>query len=230
MILKIFSFPTEIQLKKENIHVIEIEDQLLFRKIIETLNLQINNQETEEKVWLYDQKYKEISYQKVDIIFDYLNMFSSINLVKPLEKLIEKDYDEHKDQIIENINIDLNLLATTLLCDLDINLSYQERYSLSDLLKLLKVKIVEEETILDNLFLLIDYFSMFKEDDILFLINLKQFLIEEELKEFYNYIQIKQVTVVLLEGRASDKLLIKEQKLTIDQTFDDHYRVNSTEI
>ena len=100
MILKIFNFPTEIQLKKENVHVIEIEDQLLFRKIIETLNLQINNQETEEKVWLYDEKYKEISYRKVNIIFDYLNMFSTIQLVKPLEKLIENDYDD-KGNLIE---------------------------------------------------------------------------------------------------------------------------------
>lgn len=28
MILKIFNFPTEIQLKKENVHVIEIEDKV----------------------------------------------------------------------------------------------------------------------------------------------------------------------------------------------------------
>lgn len=223
MRLKVFNFATELHLNKRKINIVEIHNVTLFRKIIETVKVQSINGETTEKIWIYNNDYKEINNNNIEIILDFFNMFSSIRIVNPIAKLIDSNLDEAKMEAIQNINIHLNKLATDLLYDLDIDIEYKESYSIADLLNVLKVKIFEEQDIIENLFTLIDYLSSFKPNSVLFMVNLKSYLSNEELNEFYNYILIKEVSIVLLEGRASNNMIKQEQKLIIDENYDDYY-------
>lgn len=225
MKLKVFNFDTELNLKSKKINIVEIHNITLFRKVIETIKGQSINEETVEKIWVYNNDYKEINSSNIELVLDFFNMFSSIRIVNPIAKSIENNLDESKMEAIQNINIYLNKLATDLLYDLDIDIEHKESYSLADLLSILKVKISEEQNIIDNLFTLIDYLSFFKPNSFLFIVNLKSYLSSEEINEFYNYVLVKQVNIILLEGRASNNMIRNEQKLVIDEDYDDYYEV-----
>ena len=230
MKLKIFNFDTVIDVSNNIISVVEIEDIRLFRKVIETLQFQVKNQEGEEKIWIYDDEFDEINFQKVDIISNYMDIFSNLKLFNQIFKVIDSNLDEEKEDAIRKINLYLNEFATDLLYDIDIDLDFKETFNLKELLKIIKVRITDDGSIVDNLFTLINFYSYIKIERILFFINLKSYLNREEVLEFYRHVLANNIKVILLEGRASDKLLENEQKMHIDSTFDDHYRLYSSDI
>lgn len=228
MNLKIFNFETVLNLNDNIISVIEVEDTHLFRKIIETIQYQMKNQDVEEKVYIYDDEFNEISYRKIEMIFNYIDLFSNIKMTKEISNLLNNELDHETESAIQNINIELNEFATKVLYNLDIDLDYKNSFQLTDLLRILKVKINDNGSILDNLFSLIDFYSLMAPNKFLFFVNLKIYLDTDEIIEFYNYIRANKLTAILLEGRASDKILKNEQKLHIDSTFDDHYRLQDS--
>lgn len=223
MKLKIFNFDTELVLNKTKINIIEVHNTKLFRKIVESLKTQMNNEDPSEKIWIVDNDYKEINSSNIELIIDYFNILSSVRIINPIAKFIDLNLDKTKLNAIQHINIELNRLATDLFYDIDLDIEFKDSFSLKDLLNVFKIKIPDSLSILENLFTLIDYFSIFKSDNILFMANLKSFLSSEELQEYYQYCLVNQVHIVLLEGRASNKTLKLEQKIIIDQDYYDYY-------
>src|SRR5699024_1412218 len=148
-----------------------------------------------------------------------------LKLFNQIFKVIDSNLDEEKEDAIRKINLYLNEFATDMLYDIDIDLDFKETFSLKELLKIIKISITDDGSIIDNLFSLINFYSHIKPDSILFLINLKSYLSREELIEFYRHVLVNNIKIILLEGRTSDKLLKNEQKMYIDSTFDDHYRL-----
>lgn len=224
MKLKIFNFETELHLNDGKVNVVEVHSKSLFRKVIESIKHQSRNESPVEKIWIYSDDYQEVNSRDIDLVFDFFNMFSNIRIINPVAKIIEENLDEYKNKVIENTNAQLNKLAAELLYDLDIGIDYKKSYHLVELLTILKIKIEEEQSILDNLFVLIDYLSMFKPKTFLFIVNLKTYLSFEEINEVYTYILAKDVNIVLLEGRASKRIISNEHKLVINEDFDDYYK------
>lgn len=230
MKLKIFNFNTLLDLAKNRIHIVEIEEVRLFRKMIETLQFQLDNEYVEERIYIFDDNYNEINYRNIDLVSDYTDLFSNIKVPNELVKIFEKHLTEEQEELIYNLNVSLNEFAFKMLYDLDIDIDYKESYQIKDLLAVLKPSITNNGSILENLFTLIDFYTLIDSKSYIFFINLKMYLSEEELVEIYRYILAKEIKVILLEGRASNKILNFEQKLNIDSTFDDHLELYNSEI
>lgn len=230
MKLKIFNFGTELDLSTNLINVLEVKDILLFRKIIETLQSQIINREVEEKVYVYNDDFKEINYRNIELIANYLDLFSNLKVANELEKILNNEFDEQKELMLQDINIEFNNLATHLFYDIDLDISYKDSFELKDFLRILKVEINNNGSIVDNLFSLLEYYSLITSDKLLFLVNLKLYLEKDELLEFYRYIIANELKVVLLEGKASNEILENEQKLLIDSNFEDYFELYTPEI
>lgn len=230
MNLKIFNFDTVLNLRDNMISVIEVEDILLFRKIIETLQSQIINRDVEEKVYIYDHEFKEINYRNVELIVNYMDLFSNLKIANELIKMISNELDEEKELMLHSLNIEINKFVTHLFYELDLDINYKDTFELKDILRILKVSINDNGNILDNLFSLVDYYSLIGLDNFLFFVNLKSYLEKDELLELYRYIMAKEIKVILLEVRASDKILENEQKLRIDSTFDDYFELHDPRI
>lgn len=230
MKLKIFNFSTLLDLNKSTINIVEIEEVRLFRKVIETLQFQMINEYVEEKIYIFDDNYNEINYRDIDLVTNYIDLFSSIKVTNELVKILEKQLSEEQEELIYKLNISLNEFAFKMLYDLDIDIEYKESYQMKDLLPVLKLNIIDNGNILENLFTAIDLYTLFESKKYIFFVNLKSYLDEEELIEIYRYIVAKELKVILLEGRASDKILNLEQKFYIDDIFDDHYELYDTKI
>lgn len=227
MKLKVFNFETVLKLNVGKINIVEIEDIRLFRKVVETIRAQQSNLEVEEKVYIYDEGFNEFNYSKTILILDFLDLISNLKTNTTFFSIIDAEADELKEEAIQLINTQLNEFASKILYDIDIDLSYQESYSIRDLLRIIKIKVNDTGNILENLFTLIDFYSLLDPGAILFLVNLKSYLDSKELSELYKYILGNNLNIVLLERSGLGKTLKYEQKLHIDKTFDDHFELHT---
>ena len=84
-----------------------------------------------------------------------------------------------------------------------------------------KIKINCKEELLDNLLLLIDLEKELNSNNILFFVNLKQYLIKEEIKEFYKYSIYNQIKIVMIDSQSYGVNLDNEKKLIIDDNLDE---------
>lgn len=85
----------------------------------------------------------------------------------------------------------------------------------------MKISINKTDDLLDNLLLLIDLEKVLKINEILFFINLKQYLSQEELIEFYKYAIYNEIKIVLVDSQSYGVKLDYEKKLIIDANLDE---------
>ena len=85
----------------------------------------------------------------------------------------------------------------------------------------MKIKLETKNEILDNLLLLIDLEKVLNKRNILFFINLKQYLTSQELLELYKYSIYQQVPIILIDSQSYGTSLKYEKKLIIDSELDE---------
>ena len=85
----------------------------------------------------------------------------------------------------------------------------------------MKISINKTDDLLNNLLLLIDLEKVLKINEILFFINLKQYLSQEELIEFYKYAIYNEIKIVLVDSQSYGVKLDYEKKLIIDANLDE---------
>src|SRR5690625_6695034 len=104
MRLKIFNFETELHLNEGKVNLVEIHNESLFRKVIESIKHQSRNEDPVEKIWIYSDDYQEVNSRDIDLVFDFFNIFSNIRIINPVAKAIEENLDEYKNKVIEDTN------------------------------------------------------------------------------------------------------------------------------
>lgn len=222
MNLKINYFDNNIKIENDYIQVIEIENKKTFYRLVSDL-YKIKNDEKLDEVFFYDDNNQEINmYNKVDL---YVNFFDiDLNSKKNLNALNKNIINSLTDNVKEEILNNFKKLAksfTKILSDIDLPLSLNDNITVEDIIKLLKISINKTDDLLNNLLLIIDLEKVLKINEILFFINLKQYLSQEELIEFYKYAIYNEIKIVLVDSQSYGIKLEYENKLIIDENLDE---------
>lgn len=222
MNLKINYFDNQIRLNKENIQVIEIENKKTFYRLVNDL-YSIKNNEKLNEIYFFDDNNQEINmYDKVELYINFfdLELNSKKNLNMLNKNIVNNINDQEKNEILNNFK-KLYKSFNKILFNVDIPIILNNDITIEDIVKFFKISINKHNDLLDNLLLLIDLEKTLKINEILFFINLKQYLNKEELIELYKYSIYNEITIVLIDSQSYGIKLEYENKLIIDENLDE---------
>ena len=222
MNLKVNYFENSLNLEKDNIKAIEIENKKMFFRFINNL-YEIKNGLKANELYFYNDKNDELDLSnKIEIYTNYFDLdINSKKNINNLTKIIVNELgDKDKDDIF-NIYKKVYKKIINLLSSIDLPLTINDTITTEDIIKLSKVSINIKNDLLENLLLLIDLEKVLKSNDILFFINLKQYLSKEELLEFYKYVIYNNINIVLIDSQGYGVPLVFEKKLIIDADLEE---------
>lgn len=226
MIMKIFSLENDIIFTEEYINVLQIQDKKLFTNVINSLNDNINNiEDTKERIIILDND-TEIKIEKEVLMFiDVFNIdFNQKKIQSALYNKIEKIYKQEFERMSEFQTIfqKLQLNVLDVFNEFPFEFNYKESIGIQEYLKLLGLKISNNKgKITDTIFSLIDVVEYLLIAKILIFVNLKLYLIDDELKEIYKYAMYKKVNILLIETGEEKEPLENEKILYIDSDYDE---------
>lgn len=220
MKMKIDFLENELTILNDTILSIEVENKKYFYRIVKNLYNILNEGFTEEIHFFENDK--ELNLTNILIINDYFNIdLSSKKNITELYKKIMASMDECNNQEIRNLYNKMYKTISKLLSNIDLPLTISKNYDMESLLKLMKVSIQTKDELIDKLFLLIDIEKTLNLNRKIFLINLKEYLSKEELKEFYKYAVYNSVNVILIDNRTYGPTIFNEKKLIIDDNLEE---------
>ncbi len=226
MIMKIFSLENDITFAEEYINILQIQDKKLFTNVINSLNDNINNiEDTKERIIILEGD-TEIKIEKeVLMIIDVFNIdFNQKKIQNALYNKIEKIYKQEFERMSEFQTIfqKLQLNVLDVFNEFPFEFNYKESIGIQEYLKLLGLKISNNKgKITDTIFSLIDVVKYLSVTKILIFVNLKLYLIDDELKEIYKYAMYKKVNILLIETGEEKEPLENEKILYIDSDYDE---------
>lgn len=226
MIMKIFSLENDITFAEEYINILQIQDKKLFTNVINSLNDNINNiEDTKERIIILEGD-TEIKIEKeVLMIIDVFNIdFNQKKIQNALYNKIEKIYKQEFERMSEFQTIfqKLQLNVLDVFNEFPFEFNYKESIGIQEYLKLLGLKISNNKgEITDTIFSLIDVVKYLSVTKILIFVNLKLYLIDDELKEIYKYAMYKKVNILLIETGEEKEPLENEKILYIDSDYDE---------
>src|SRR5690606_29337393 len=110
-------------------------------------------------------------------------------------------------QQLKEINCLIFKFLDDIIFDLNVDLKIDEEFTISSLLKMANLKVDEEQ---DNLFnRIINFIKIIGNLDlfkIIFFVNLKTFLTDEQLLEIYKIANYTKINLVLIENKIYNKL------------------------
>lgn len=198
-------FDYQILFQENRINVLCIESQKKFREFIGELKIQM---EQGQGRFVLSEDGKELELNKhLELIVNLFALdFNQKKILNRIYSHLEK-YAREEDLYLETCRIQtaLNSYMEQLGCGFDYPLHYSDEISISNLCKLMDLKIdMEYDSFLEQL---ADYMTIIHE---LFgcrcfvFVNLKSFLSTEELKELHRFVGYKKLFLLLLENNDTD--------------------------
>ncbi len=212
----------EIIITDDTIFNIEIENKTYFYRLISEFNA-IANGELVENINFVDKYNNELTLlNRIDLYIDYFNIdFNSKKVINSLYKMLKNNLNEENKIKINNYYSKIKNILSKTFIDYNLSLVINDEFDLEMLFKMLKVSIKNKDNLFDNLLLLIDINSIFNINELLVFINLKQYLTNEELKEFYKYSLYNNVKIILIDSQSYGTANEYEKKLIIDNNLDE---------
>lgn len=206
----------------DTIFNIEIENKTYFYRLISEFNA-IANGELVENINFVDKYNNELTLlNRIDLYIDYFNIdFNSKKVINSLYKMLKNNLKEENKIKINNYYSKIKNILSKTFIDYNLSLVINDEFDLEMLFKMLKVSIKNKDNLFDNLLLLIDINSIFNINELLVFINLKQYLTNEELKEFYKYSLYNNVKIILIDSQSYGTANEYEKKLIIDNNLDE---------
>ena len=219
MKLAVDYFDNDIELYDDKISVIEIENKKYFYRFINDL-YNLSNSNYIENINLFEDN-KEVKNKKINVFINFIDFdFNSKKYTNDLTKYISKNIsDEDKDKLLK-LYKKLSSSYNKMIRNMDLPLTLVET-DINNIIKNIKITIDSTNDLLNNLFLLIDIEKILKTYNILFFVNLKQYLASEELIEFYKYAIYNQINIVLVDSQSYGTKLEYEKKLIIDTDLEE---------
>ncbi|MGL5149397.1 MAG: type II-A CRISPR-associated protein Csn2 [Clostridium sp.] len=216
-----------IKFEGDRVNVLEVNNKELFNKVVYLLNKNINGCSDEGDIYLYENN-KEINVSKnVMLIYDFYNIFSNATkIIKSFYDDVAKEYKfNYEENEIIKMQKELVESIRSVLIEYDYELTFKEIIDIKDLLKVLDVKFDVDfyDKPLDNIFLLIDLVSNFKISKLVILVNCKCYFTNTEMEEIYKMIVYKRINVLFVEYYKGENNKIYENKVVIDEDFDEFY-------
>ena len=222
MKLNIKYLDNNIVICSDKIFALEVENKRYFYRIVNDLyNIYKGN--ILEDIILLDDNNEEINYiNKFKIFINFFDLnIDSKKYINDINKYIINNIDtKNKDLLLKEYKKIISIIKNTL-NDIDISLNIDSELDIDNLIKLTKININIKEELMDNLFTLIDIESFFKTNSILVFINLKEYLNKDELLELYKYSIYNSVPLLLIDSHSYGVTLENENKLIIDENFDE---------
>ena len=210
----------DLYINSERVLSIEVENKSYFYRIVNCFNSLYVGDKIDE-INFYDEKFNEINLNnKILIMYDFFNFdFNSKKNISKIYKLIEDNLDEKSLQSFNSLYSKLLKILKNELNYLDINIKLDEEYKMENILKIVKLSIEKKDSLMDNLFLLIDLEKILKVNEVLVFVNLKQYLSKDELKEFYKYIVYNNLCAVFVDSQTYGIADNMETKIIIDDNL-----------
>ena len=222
MNLKVNYFENNIVLESDKVQVIEIENKKMFFRFINNL-YEIKNGFKLNELFFYNDNNDELDLSnKLEIYTNFfdLDLNSKKNINNLTKFIINNLTDNEKDNIF-NIYKKVYKNLISILNNIDLPLSISDSLNVEDIIKLSKISINVKNDLLENLLLIIDLEKIFKVNNVLFCINLKQYLNKDELLEFYKYAIYNNVNIVLIDSQGYGVPINFEKKLIIDSELEE---------
>lgn len=205
-----------------NVFSLEIENKNYFYRCVRDLNF-ISNGDILDKFYCFNSDNSELVIAgKIMVVSDYFNFDELFKCYSnPFIKYISTFCN---DEINNKFTTDYKKIKkdfTQLIKEVDLPILINDEFNLEIFIKLLKPRFLIDNNLLNNLFLCIDLEKIFKLNKILVFVNLKQYLNQDELIEFYKYALYNQVKILLIDSQSYGPTLEYEHKLIIDKNLDE---------
>lgn len=222
MKINISYLDNSIKICDDKINVLEIENKKYFFRLVNELN-KISNGDLVENIICFDENLKEINLSnKIRIFIDFFNFdFNSKKYSSDINKYILNLIDESEKNNIINNYIKFSNIFKKIISKSDLPIEISNDINIESIIKNFKLIVNSKEELLDNLLLLIDLERILNTNKILIFINIKQYLNNEELKEFYKYSIYNNVKIILIDSQSYGCTLEYEKKLIIDNNLDE---------
>lgn len=217
MNIKFNYLENKIIISNEYVRVMEIASKEYFYRIIKEFNC-IKNGNISDEVYIFNDELKEINLtNKMNLVIDYFNIdFNKKTNIIKLNKLIEENLSELSKIELSNLYKKIYKLFSLSLENVELPITINDSYSINDFIKILEFNLETNNNILDNLFLLIDITKTLNLDKLIVFVNIKQYLSDDDLVEFYKYVIYHNCHILLIENICHTELLEYEKKLIID--------------
>ena len=209
-------------LNTSEVCALEIENKRYFYRVVNDLYMASNGNISDDIV-LLDKNDKEINISnKLKIFLNFFDFgLTDKKYTNDISKYITNNItDENKDLLAKQYNKIISIYKK-ILNDIDLPLIIDSEISIENITKIMKVNINTSKDLLSNIFILIDLENLFHTKNILVFINLKQYLMNEEIEELYKYSIYNEVQLLLIDSQSYGTTLSQEKKLIIDENLDE---------
>lgn len=212
----------ELILEDNKILNIEIYNKKFFYRFIKDLNL-IENGNNLEEITAFNKQNEEITLtNKIEILSDFLE-FDSYN------KKYSSDFQKYIVKNSEEINIDKIVKEYSKVYDsitnivnlVDIPITIKNDFDFDSIIKSFKFEVNFSDNLLNNLINLLEVKTNLSKEKIYIFINLKSYLNNEDLLEFYKYIYLKNINSIFIDTSKYADLNDYINKVIIDRDLDE---------
>lgn len=196
----------DFEIRENEVNVLVIESPNVFSLMINELICQIKGESG--KFILSEQDMIKTISKEVEII---VNPFIiDCNERRIQQKLYQELTDEMSETMIEktvHLQGEMITYLEELLKRVPYPLGFDIEENMTGLLKLCHVEIDDQsEELIEKIMNYIKTIKQFCNVHIIFFVNLKSFLAQQELKELYQYAFYEKINLILLENSAKEKL------------------------
>lgn len=206
-----------VEITNDFINVLEIENKKVFFRLINDLNQICNGNVIEEIKAFSDDKEINIT-NKVNVISDFFNIdFSRYMLL--INKLINENLKDNSDKSLLLLYKKLIQKYNNIISTVDLPIAVNNDATIESLTKLFKLKVNYKSSIIENLFSIIELERSLKSSKFIVLVNLKQYLDDNELNELYKYSIYNNVNIILVDSQCYGCNHDFEKKLIVDDNL-----------
>ena len=221
MILRINYLDNEIRIENDKVMAIEIENKKYFYRVSSGI-YNLSKGETVEEFQFCEEHTNEMIKPNIQVINDFFNLdLDNKKVSSELQKDIISEIDERMMQeLVSNYKKIYNSF-NKILNNIELPIIMDQDFDPGVFIKALKVSIQKKDELLDNLLLWIDIEKVLNIHDIIFFINLKQYLTSTEILELYKYAIYNGIKIVLIDSQCYGTTLEYEKKIIIDENLDE---------
>lgn len=212
----------ELILEDNKILNIEIYNKKFFYRFIKDLNL-IENGNNIEEITAFNKQNEEITLtNKIEILSDFLE-FDLYNkkYSSDFQKYIVKNSEEKNiDKIVKEYSKVYDSI-TNIVNLVDIPITIKNDFDFDSIIKSFKFEVNFSDNLLNNLINLLEVKTNLSKEKIYIFINLKSYLNNEDLLEFYKYIYLKNINSIFIDTSKYADLNDYINKVIIDRDLDE---------
>lgn len=206
-----------VEITNDFINVLEIENKKVFFRLINDLNQICNGNVIEEIKAFSDDKEINIT-NKVNVISDFFNIGFSRYMLS-INKLINENLKDNSDKSLLLLYKKLIQKYNSIISTVDLPIAVNNDATIESLTKLFKLKVNYKSSIIENLFSIIELERSLKSSKFIVLVNLKQYLDDNELNELYKYSIYNNVNIILVDSQCYGCSDDFEKKLIVDNNL-----------